>query len=126
GNLDPRSPFHLMDLQARMERQFAKKRPAPALKPPQAAILDFVPAGRRLEEYSLQKLTMKARMVAVLLERGHPLDLEEIARRLSQAGVPISQGVTTLRKAWRADPILRQRLDGRLEVNFHHPYYWIF
>lgn len=94
-------------------------RPAPS-EPAQPTSTGHLPlAGFRLE-----KLTLSQQMVGALLASPEPLTLEELADCLTAAGVDLAHGVSSLRKAWKKQPPIRERLDGRLEVDPDAPDLW--
>ena len=62
-------------------------------------------------------------MVVALLERGGPLEIEEVADRLERAGADAPTGdlVFSLRKAWHGMAPVVKNPDGRFALDFHGP-----
>ncbi len=117
--------LNLPALNKKLARLFPapKVRPSPLVKDP-ATALNFTPVGPRLENYKLKNLSLRALMLAALVERGAPMTLEELAERIEAAGQPLSQGALSLKKAWRQEGPFHQRRDQRLELNLDHPEIW--
>ncbi|MEW6278322.1 MAG: hypothetical protein AB1758_06855 [Candidatus Eremiobacterota bacterium] len=72
---------------------------------------------------ALERLNLRQLMLLALRERGGPMTMEEVAERLTGAGAVLPHGITSLRKAWRKAPPIRETLDGRLELDPDHPEY---
>lgn len=62
-------------------------------------------------------------MVVALLERGSPMTVEEMAERLTRAGVVPRSGdmVLSLKKAWHGREPIHRAPDGRLGLNLSSP-----
>lgn len=75
----------------------------------------------RLEHYRLERMTLRQKMI-VALEEG-PRSFDELLERLAHAGVALPHGVESLRRAWKHQPPIRERLDGRLDLDRDHAEY---
>lgn len=106
GRWSPES-FSVARLNRKLERAFP-----PPLRPG--------PLGS-IGGYRADRLNLRQQMVAALLERGEPMTLEQIAERLDRAGVVLPQGLTSLRRAWRRQPPMREQSGGKLELETDHP-----
>ncbi len=73
-----------------------------------------------LEAYCLDRLNVRHQMVAALRERQGPMSLAELVGRLERAGTSLPEGELSLRKAWKRQGPIRERLDGCLELDPDH------
>jgi len=73
-----------------------------------------------LEAYCLDRLNVRHQMVAALRERQGPMALAELLERLERAGTSLPEGELSLRKAWKRQGPIWERLDGRLELDPDH------
>lgn len=107
-------------VQSRLDRRFrGHHKEAVAFEP---SPYDPSQGPPRLENFRLATLNLHEQMKVALLEG--PMTLEEIAERLTGLGIPLKHGIESLRKAWKRQPPIRQKVDGRLELDRDHPDYW--
>lgn len=113
-------------LNRRLARMFpgGRPRPAPIVRTPRPWAPSQGPAP--LEAYHLDRLNLRHQMFAALVERGGPMTLADLQERLQRAGTVPPKGELSLRKAWRKQGPIRERVDGRLEVDSEHPEHWRF
>lgn len=119
-------PFDLEALNRRLARAFPGGRPKPAPAPRARQPWDPAQGPPPLEAYDLDRLNVRHQMVAALIERQGPMALAELQERLQRAGTALPEGELSLRKAWRKQGPIRERVDGRLEVDPEHPEHWRF
>lgn len=121
-------PYDQEALNRRLARAFPGGRPKPAPAPAPRAPQPWDPAQGPppLEAYDLDRLNVRHQMVAALVERQGPMTLAELQERLQRAGTALPEGELSLRKAWKKQGPIRERVDGRLEVDPGHPEHWRF
>lgn len=119
-------PFDLEAVNRRLARAFPGGRPKPAAAPRAPQPWDPAQGPPPLEAYDLDRLNVRHQMVAALVERQGPMTLPELQERLQRAGTALPEGELSLRKAWRKQGPIRERVDGRLEVDPDHPDHWRF
>jgi Plasmid pRiA4b ORF-3-like protein len=99
----------------RINKRISRRFPSPKKKlPPQQP-------DARIGPYLACQLSIRQQMAAALLESDEPLSLEQLTARLKAAGTVIPSGVTSLKRAWRRMPPLRETFDGKLEIETYHP-----
>lgn len=103
GNYDP-TRFRLSSVNKELKKKHGRK--TKKKKTPKDAVLSG---------YQLHKLTY-AQMVVAALEEKTPRTLEEVAERLESVGVPLNNGLETLRRSLAKTDAIRQRTDGALEI----------
>ena len=112
--------FDLDGVNRRLARLFAggrQKATGPAQVP---TPWDLASGPPPLEAYRLDRLNIRHQMVAALRERQGPMTLGELVERLERAGTSLPEGELSLRKAWKRQGPIRERLDGRLESDPDH------
>lgn len=111
--------FDIDAINRALTRRFPPPRVAPVRTTPEP--YDASSGPPRLEHYRLEALNLRQKMFVALQEG--PMSFDELTERLRRAGVAFEHGEQSLRKAWKRQPPIRQRLDGRLELDVDHPEY---